>query len=77
RGRRSAWARRVFRRCTLVVLATVTTVGYGDIAPVTLVGRVVGGFTMIVGISTFALVTAKIAEFLVREESRGGSGAGD
>ncbi|MFM8412680.1 MAG: potassium channel family protein, partial [Alphaproteobacteria bacterium] len=50
-------------------LATVTTVGYGDIVPVTFVGRVVGGFTMIVGISTFALVTAKIAEFLVREES--------
>lgn len=50
-------------------LSTITTVGYGDIYPVTPVGRIIGGFTMIVGISTFALVTAKIAEFLVRSET--------
>jgi voltage-gated potassium channel len=50
-------------------LATITTVGYGDVAPVTPAGRVIGGFTMIVGISTFALVTAKIAQFLVRPEA--------
>jgi voltage-gated potassium channel len=46
--------------------ATITTVGYGDVYPVTGAGRVIGGFTMLVGISTFALVTAKIAEYLVR-----------
>ena len=49
-------------------LATITTVGYGDIYPVTTAGRIIGGFTMIVGISTFALVTAKIAQFLVRPD---------
>ena len=49
-------------------LSTITTVGYGDIYPVTAAGRIIGGFTMIVGISTFALVTAKIAQFLVRSE---------
>ena len=47
-------------------MATITTVGYGDIYPVTPTGRIVGGFTMMVGISTFALVTAKVAEYLVR-----------
>lgn len=49
-------------------LATITTVGYGDIYPVTGAGRVIGGFTMIIGISTFALVTAKVAQFLVRDD---------
>jgi voltage-gated potassium channel len=48
--------------------ATITTVGYGDVAPITFVGRAVGVFTMVVGISTFAVITAKAAEFLVRAD---------
>jgi voltage-gated potassium channel len=52
-------------------LSTITTVGYGDIYPVTAVGRIIGGFTMIVGISTFAVVTAKVAQFLVRSDDTG------
>lgn len=47
-------------------ISTITTVGYGDVFPVTAVGRVIAGATMLVGISTFAVVTAKVAEFLVR-----------
>jgi voltage-gated potassium channel len=40
-------------------------VGYGDVFPVTAAGRLIAGVTMVVGISTFAVVTAKVAEFLV------------
>lgn len=45
---------------------TITTVGYGDVYPVTTTGRLIGMFTMVVGVTTFAVVTAKVAEFLVR-----------
>lgn len=47
--------------------ATITTVGYGDVYPITAAGRIIGVFTMIIGISTFALVTARVAQFLVTE----------
>ena len=49
-------------------LSTITTVGYGDIYPITATGRIIAGFTMIIGVSTFAMVTAKIAQFLVRTD---------
>jgi len=48
--------------------ATITTVGYGDIYPTTTIGRIIAVFTMVVGISTLSVVTARIAQFLLSQE---------
>ena len=48
---------------------TITTVGYGDIYPVTQAGRIVAVLTMIVGVSTLAVVTARIAQFFLEQSS--------
>jgi voltage-gated potassium channel len=49
---------------------TISTVGYGDIYPVTVIGRVIAVFTMIVGVSTFGVVTASIARFLLSSDHK-------
>ncbi len=42
-------------------LATLTTVGYGDVVPVTEIGRFIGGIVMIFGLAMFALPIGIIA----------------
>ncbi|MGJ3261916.1 MAG: potassium channel family protein [Salinarimonas sp.] len=42
-------------------VATLTTVGYGDVFPITALGRVLAGFTAIVGIGVIALPTGIVA----------------
>ncbi len=49
---------------------TISTVGYGDVYPVTLIGRIIAVFTVIVGVSTFGVLTASIARALLRSEDR-------
>jgi voltage-gated potassium channel len=49
-------------------MVTVTTVGYGDITPVTVVGRAVAMVLMLVGIGLFGGLTANLASLLMKTE---------
>jgi voltage-gated potassium channel len=52
-------------------ITTITTVGYGDLFPVTPIGRLVAAALMMSGIAVLGVVTASIASWLVQrvEES--------
>lgn len=49
-------------------LVTVTTVGFGDIYPVTQEGRSVGSFLIFAGIALFSTLTALIASWVLGEK---------
>jgi voltage-gated potassium channel len=48
-------------------VTTVTTVGYGDYVPVTVVGRVTACFIMAIGLLTLAVLTAQVASSFVAQ----------
>jgi voltage-gated potassium channel len=56
-------------RAIWFTLQTVTTVGYGDVTPRLVIGRVVASVEMVVGIGFITLVTAAITSIFV-EASR-------
>ena len=49
------------------VLVTMTTVGYGDVVPVTELGRVLGVVVMVCGVALFAIPTGMIGASFVDE----------
>jgi voltage-gated potassium channel len=46
-------------------METIATVGYGDVAPQTTLGRIVAGITMIMGIAIFGSLTAVITSLVL------------
>jgi voltage-gated potassium channel len=51
-------------------ITTLTTVGYGDVTPITGLGRFIAGFTMVVGLGLFALPVGIVATGFVNSIHR-------
>lgn len=49
-------------------LVTITTVGYGDVVPISDAGRIFSGILIIIGVGLFALLTANFSAALIGEE---------
>ncbi len=48
-------------------LVTLTTVGYGDVTPVTVLGKILGGFVTVLGLGMYALPAAILASGFMQE----------
>lgn len=56
-------------------IVTLTTVGYGDVYPVTPEGRIAASVLMLLGIGLFSAITATVTSFMLSEE--GGESSAD
>ena len=57
-------------------IVTLTTVGYGDIAPATMGGRIIGILIMFFGIGILGLFTATVASIFVEKKQKEDRGMG-
>ena len=51
-------------------VVTFTTVGYGDVSPVTPLGKIIGAFTAIMGVCTVALLTGIVASAFANQRAQ-------
>lgn len=49
------------------IIATMSTVGYGDVTPESFGGKIIGIILMIVGVGFFSLLTALLSSWFIRE----------
>ncbi len=49
---------------------TVTTVGYGDVVPVTPAGRILGSMLILLGVGLFSILTANFSVYLISRSRR-------
>jgi voltage-gated potassium channel len=56
------------------VLVTITTVGYGDMVPVTTVGKVIGGFIIFIGVALLSTFTATVSTIFITRQLKEGRG---
>lgn len=52
-------------------IITVSTVGYGDIHPVTGAGKVLAAFLIVIGVGTFLAIIASVTEMVLERRERG------
>jgi voltage-gated potassium channel len=51
-------------------LITLTTVGYGDVSPITPLGKVIGALTAVMGVCTVALLTGIVASAFANQRAQ-------
>jgi voltage-gated potassium channel len=58
-------------------MMTITTVGYGDIIPITPIGKIIGSVMTFIGVLVLALPAAILATGFIEERDRGSAGGSD
>jgi voltage-gated potassium channel len=51
------------------VIVTTTTVGYGDLYPETVIGRIIASILMIIGVGILGIITGSVASYLTKRGS--------
>lgn len=51
-------------------LATVSTIGYGDVVPSSALGRLLGAILVVLGVAIFVIITANILAYNLKKETK-------